>query len=89
MASGQLPHGLTLTSTGAPGDSNNQLAGTPTQVGTFKFTIKVSDSRPVRDPAVQPHHREGWQIAATAALRVVAPAQWWCNQVETPGVIEM
>jgi hypothetical protein len=43
LASGKLPSGLALRSTDAPADNNNQLAGTPTQAGTFKFTMKVAD----------------------------------------------
>ncbi len=44
VASGELPPGLALRSPFAPNDNNSQLAGTPTQNGTFKFTMKVTDS---------------------------------------------
>ena len=39
IASGQLPPGITLSAAGA-------LAGTPTQVGVFSVSVKVTDSSP-------------------------------------------
>jgi len=38
IISGNLPNGLNLNS------SNGTLSGTPTQIGTFTFTIQVKDS---------------------------------------------
>jgi len=43
VASGHLPPGLSLASTDAPTDNNNQLTGTPTHTGTFTFTLRVAD----------------------------------------------
>jgi hypothetical protein len=44
VAAGQLPPGLALQSPFAPNDNNSELADTPTQNGTFKFTMRVTDS---------------------------------------------
>ena len=44
VAAGQLPPGLALQSPFAPNDNNSELAGAPTQNGTFKFTMRVTDS---------------------------------------------
>jgi hypothetical protein len=43
LVAGQLPPGLALTTTDAPNDNNNELAGTPTAKGEFAFTMKVTD----------------------------------------------
>jgi putative Ig domain-containing protein len=43
FANDPLPPGLTLGTT-AP-DFNNVLTGTPTQAGTFNFTVQVQDSQ--------------------------------------------
>ncbi len=44
LAAGQLPSGMSLTSTGS-------LAGTPSATGTFNFTAKVSDANNSSDTA--------------------------------------
>jgi len=54
LASGTLPTGLTLSSSGA-------LAGTPTQSGTFPFTVSAADS-------------EGTPLVASQALSLVVQA---------------
>ena len=52
VASGALPPGLALSSPSAPQVTGNELNGTPTKAGTFKFTIKVTDS--AGDQATEP-----------------------------------
>jgi hypothetical protein len=44
QVSGQLPPGLALASSGAAGQTNDELTGTPTTAGTYVFTMKVTDT---------------------------------------------
>jgi len=43
LVSGQFPPGLGLTTFSDPRDANDELAGTPTTVGTYTFTMRVTD----------------------------------------------
>ena len=43
VTAGQLPPGLTLQTFAAPTDAHNELAGTPTQAGTFTFSMRLTD----------------------------------------------
>ena len=52
VASGALPPGLALSSPSAPQVTGNELNGTPARAGTFRFTIKVTDS--AGDQATEP-----------------------------------
>jgi hypothetical protein len=44
QVSGQLPPGLALASSGAPGQTDDELTGTPTTAGTYVFTMQVTDT---------------------------------------------
>ena len=43
LVSGQFPPGLSLTTFSDPRDANDELTGTPTTVGTYTFTMRVTD----------------------------------------------
>ena len=43
LASGQLPPGLALRTFSDPRDANDELAGTPVTVGTYTFTMRLTD----------------------------------------------
>ncbi len=43
LVSGQFPPGLSLTTFSDPRDANDELAGTPTILGTYTFTMRVTD----------------------------------------------
>ena len=43
IVTGQLPPGLHLQTFSDPRDADNELAGTPTTAGTFRWTIRVTD----------------------------------------------
>ena len=43
LVSGQVPPGLSLATFSDPRDANDELAGTPTTVGTYTFTMRVTD----------------------------------------------
>ena len=43
LASGALPPGLHLVSADGPADAHNQVAGTPTKTGRYRFAMKVAD----------------------------------------------
>ena len=43
LVAGQLPPGLHLQTFSDPRDADNELAGTPTTAGTFRWTIRVTD----------------------------------------------
>jgi hypothetical protein len=43
LVAGQFPPGLSLTTFSDPRDANDELAGTPTTLGTYNFTMRVTD----------------------------------------------
>jgi hypothetical protein len=61
VSSGTPPTGLTLSTAGV-------LSGTPTTVGTFSFTVKVSDSSTTRTAS------KAYTVEVVQALAVTAPA---------------
>jgi hypothetical protein len=63
VASWQLPPGLTLRSTAAPNDNNNQLAGTPPGRHLQVHDEGHPRQRPIGVTAVQAHHQRRWRSA--------------------------
>lgn len=47
--SGPLPPGLVITASGAPNAPNTQIIGTPLLLGTFTFTVRVTDDAALTD----------------------------------------
>lgn len=43
LVSGHFPPGLSLTTFSDPRDANDELVGTPTTIGTYNFTMRVTD----------------------------------------------
>jgi large repetitive protein len=43
LVSGKFPPGLALTTFSDPRDANDELVGTPTTLGTYTFTMRVTD----------------------------------------------
>jgi hypothetical protein len=61
LATGSLPAGLSLTTSGT-------LSGTPTTIGPYSFTVQVTDSQPTPATATQAYTITIANAGATAAL---------------------